>query len=244
MPALIPLAALAGTHRSAGLVIAGLAVIAVATLAGAWLARRRPNRDQAWLGAAAGALLVIALVHLLPDAWTAARASGVWALAVPAAVAGSFGLAGLAARQGCWCGISRQRAAGAGTVGALSVHRFLEGSALALAASATVAAALAVHALAEGLAAGALLGRSSRRQAAWLAAMCLSPIAGAATASAWPLPAAAQPITLAVAAGVLAQAARISLAGAWRAGGRRFDPATAASFLAAVAITALAVHAS
>jgi hypothetical protein len=77
--------------------------MAVATVAGAWLALRRPGRHEAWLGAAAGALLVIALLHLLPDAWSAARGAGIWPLAVPAAALGSFALAGLAARRSCAC---------------------------------------------------------------------------------------------------------------------------------------------
>src|SRR5258708_31324461 len=126
--------------------------MAVATLLGAWLALRSTRRHEAWLGAAVGALLVTAFVHLLPDAWSAAGTAGLWPLAVPAAAVGSFALAGLAARRGCWCGASRQQTAGAGTVSALAVHRFLEGSALALAASVTVTVtvALAVHALAEG----------------------------------------------------------------------------------------------
>jgi zinc transporter ZupT len=199
-----------------------------------------------WLGAAAGALLVIALVHLLPDAWAAARAARLWPLAVPLAALGSFAVAGLAARRGCWCGASRQHSAGVGAAAALAVHRFLEGSALALAASVTVTAALTVHALAEGLAAGTLLGSHPRRRTiTWLAAMCLSPVAGAVVTSARPLPATAGPVLLAVAAGVLAQAARISLDAAWQAaGGRRVAPVAAVSFLAAAAITVLAVRAA
>jgi ZIP family zinc transporter len=102
-------------------------------------------------------LLVIAGLHLLPDAWSAARAARIWAPAVPAAALGSFALSGLVARKGCACGSGRHHACGAGAAAALAVHRFLEGSALALAASVIVAAALALHALAEGLAVGALL---------------------------------------------------------------------------------------
>ena len=85
-----------------------------------------------------------------------------------------------------------------------------------VAASAAVALALAAHAFAEGLATGALLGRQPRRQvAAWVALMCLSPVAGAAAAGAWPVPDAAEPVLLAMAAGVLAQAARVSLRAAF-----------------------------
>ncbi len=61
-------AALAGEHLPAGLVVAGSVLMAAATVGGAWLALRRPGRHGAWLGAASGALLVIALLHLLPDA--------------------------------------------------------------------------------------------------------------------------------------------------------------------------------
>jgi zinc transporter ZupT len=239
-------AALAGGPGPARLVVAGAVVMAVATLLGAWLALRHSQRHEAWLGAAAGALLVIAVLHLLPDAWSAARTAGLWPLVVPAAALGSFGLAGLAARRACWCGAGRQYTAGAGTACALAVHRFLEGSALALAASVTVTLALAVHALAEGLAAGALLGSQSRpRAAGWLAAMCLSPVGGAAATGTFPLPGAARPVLLALAAGVLGQAARISLGASARVPpGRRLAPATAASFLAAAVVTALAVRAA
>src|SRR5260370_98501 len=80
--------ALAGGHLPAGLVVAGSVVMAVATLLGAWLALRSTRRHEAWLGAAAGALLVIALLHLLPAAWSAAGTPGLWPLAVPAAGGG------------------------------------------------------------------------------------------------------------------------------------------------------------
>jgi len=86
--------------------------------------------------------------------------------------------------------------------------------------------------------------------------MCLSPAAGAFAASAFPMPAAAGPVVLALAAGVLGQAGRISLhaaasqalAGArparrwWLAPGRRLAPGTAAAVLAAAAITVMAVQ--
>jgi hypothetical protein len=66
--------------------IAGFALIAVATLTGAFLA-----------------LLVIAPLHLLPDAWLAVGAARIWPGIVPAAALGSFVLSGLAARRGCTC---------------------------------------------------------------------------------------------------------------------------------------------
>lgn len=245
MPAPVHAAALAGGHGWPGLVVGGWLVMALATVAGAWLASRGRGPREAWLGAAAGALLVIAGLHLLPDAWSAARGAGIWQPVVPGVAAGSFAVSGLAARRGCRCGTGCAGAGGRGAVAALAVHRFLEGSALAVAGSVIVAAALAVHALAEGVAAGTLLARESRRRVAgWLAAMCLSPAAGAAAASAWLMPAAATPLLLAAAAGVLAQAARISLRAVSRAPGRgRLAPQTAAVVLAAAAVTAVAVRA-
>ena len=230
----------------AGLVVAGVAMVAAATAAGALLARRSRRQPEMRLGAAAGALLVIAGVHLLPDAVSAARTAGIWTPLVPAAGVASFALAGLVARIGCACDEDREHVSGAGTAAALAVHRFLEGSAIALTGSVSVAVALAVHALGEGLAAGALLrAQPPRRVAAWLSAMCVSPAIGAAAAAAHPVPAAAEPILLAAAAGVLAQAARVSL----RAAFHRLRPAqvivsrpAAAAAIAAV-ITVLAVRA-
>ena len=231
-------------HVLPPVVVAGFALIAMATLAGAFLALRGRGPREAWLGAAAGALLVIALLHLLPDAWSAAGAARIWPGAVPAAALASFVLSGLVARRGCACDSPGHRNGG-GTVAALAVHRFLEGSALGLTASITVTAALTVHALAEGVAAGTLLaGQSRRRVVGMLAVMCLSPAAGAIVAGSYRLSAAATPVLLALAAGVLAQAAWLSLATITRRpAGWRLAPHTAAVMLAAAVVTALAVRA-
>jgi zinc transporter ZupT len=203
-----------------GAVLAGAGLVAAATVAGAWLARRRPGQRQIWFGAAAGALLAIAGLHLLPDAWREARDAGIWPGLVPAAAIAAFAAAGLAARAGCGCQEHqehKEQASGAGTAAALTVHRFLEGAAIALAGSAVVALALTAHAFGEGLATGALLGEQPRRRVTgWLALMCLGPLAGAAAADAFPVPAAAEPLLLAAAAGVLAHAARVSLRAAFR----------------------------
>jgi zinc transporter ZupT len=229
-----------------GLVLAGAGLLAAATVAGAWLARRRSGQPQIWLGAAAGALLVIAGTHVLPDAWSAARAVGLWPWAVPMAAIATFLLAGVAARGGCACQRDTRYVGGAAAA-ALAAHRFLEGSALVLIGSATVVAALAVHALGEGLAAGALLrGQPRRRVAAWLAAMCASPVIGVLVTSAFSMPAAASPLLLALAGGVLAQAARLSLQAACHglSPGRFFLSRPAAATTAAAAVTLLAVHAA
>jgi ZIP family zinc transporter len=228
-----------------GPTLAGAGLIAAATVAGAWLALRRPGHREIWFAAAAGALLIIAGLHLLPDAWADASAARIWPPLVPITAAGAFAAAGLAARAGCRCQEHTERVSGAGTAVALAVHRFLEGSAVALAGSAAVAIALAVHAFAEGMATGALLGAQRRRVAGWLAAMCVSPVIGAAVTAAFPVSAAAEPVLLALAAGVIAQAAWVSLRAAFhglRTSRLRLSP-TVATTMAAI-ITALAVHAA
>src|SRR5215469_18789043 len=96
-----PLAADRAHMVAPGLIGAGVGLVAAATVAGAWLASRRPGQQQIWLGAAAGALLVIAGVHVLPDAWAAARFVGIWPWAVPTAATTAFLLTGVAARAGC-----------------------------------------------------------------------------------------------------------------------------------------------
>jgi len=228
-------------------VLAGIGLVAAATVTGAWLARRRPGQRQMWFAAAAGALLIVAGLHLLPDAWTTARAAGIWPLLVPVAVAGGFAVAGLATRAGCGCREHQEQASGAATAAALTVHRFLEGAAVALAGSAAVALALAAHAFGEGLATGALLGGQPRRRVAgWLALMCLSPVIGAAVTDAFSIPAAAEPVLLALATGVLAQAARVSLRAAFRGlrPARLLLSRPAAATTMAAMVTALAVHAA
>ena len=135
---------------------------------------------------------------------------------MPVAGAAAFTVAGLAIRAGCGCQQHSEQASGVGTAAALAGHRFLEGAAIALAGSVAAAVALAAHAFGEGLATGALLGDQPRRRVAgWLALMCLSPVIGASAADAFPVPAAAEPVLLAVAAGVLTQAARVSLRAAF-----------------------------
>jgi len=198
-------------------VLAGVLLIGVATVTGAWLARRHAARREICFGAAAGALLVIAGLHLLPDAWSGAIQAGLPGWTVLGIAGVSFVLTGVAARRGCACQAEREAAGGARTACALAVHRILEGAALALISTVTVAVALAVHALAEGLAAGTLLGSVSRRRAAmWLPIMCVSPLAGAVIAEVRPVSPTIEPILLAIAAGVLGQAARVSLAAAFR----------------------------
>jgi zinc transporter ZupT len=228
-----------------GTVLAGAGLVAAATVAGAWLARGRPGQRRIWFAAAGGALLIIAGLHLLPDAWADARTAEIWPGLVPMAAVAAFAAAGLAVRVGCGCQEHREQASGAGAAAALATHRFLEGAAIALAGSAAVALALAAHAFGEGLAAGALLGGQPRRRVAgWLALMCLSPVLGAVAADAFPVPEAAEPVLLAVAAGVLAQAARVSLRAAFRGLplARLLLSGPAAVTMVAAAVTVLAVY--
>lgn len=227
--------------------LVGAGLVAAATVVGAWLARRRPGQREIWFAAAAGALLVIAGLHLLPDAWAGARTARIWPwLLVPLTAVAAFTAAGLATHAGCGCQECKQHASGAGMAAALAAHRFLEGSAIALAGSAAVAVALAVHAFGEGLAIGALLGAQPRRAAGWLATMSVSPVVGAAAAGALPVPAAAEPVLLALAVGVLAQAARVSLRAAFlglRTSRILLSQLAATTTMAAI-VTALAVHAA
>lgn len=234
-------------HADSGgvaLLATGVAVMAVATLTGAWLASRRDAHRQVWFGAAAGALLVIALLHLLPDAWAAARDAGLPAWLMLVAAAASFTVTLAVSRAGCACQADEQHANGAGSAAALALHRFLEGVALTLIGP-VMAVALAVHALGEGMAVGALLRARPRRLAAWLAVMCAGPAIGAATADAIPALGVAEPLLLAVAAGVLAQAARISLRAALASpapGRPRITPPPVIALLTAASLTALAVY--
>ncbi len=230
----------------APVVVVGAIVVTLATLAGAWLAGWRQGLKDMWLGAAAGALLVIAGLDLLPEAWEGAEQSGISQWAVPAVALGSFTLAALVARIGCTCDTEKTHASGTATAIALAAHRFVEGTALALTGSLTVAFALGAHALGEGVAVGALLnGKPRGRMALWLTAMCVGPLVGVVVTSAFPLPEAAEPLLFAFAAGILAQAARVSLSGAF--GQLRFRQVLlsrpAAALAAAAALTVAAIQA-
>jgi zinc transporter ZupT len=211
---------------------AGVALIAAATLAGAWLARRTARMRAASLACAAAVLLAVVLADLLPDIWRDLPAAGLpWWAAAGALAAGIAG-AHVLARRGCACGacpdpgrpagtwpdsggqagarrargsaVNGSRARGGATATALGLHRALEGAALVVTGSVAVIAALVIHAASEGFAMGAVLSRESRgKAAALLATTCLSPAAGAIAASQVQLPAQAAPIVTALVAGVL-----------------------------------------
>lgn len=231
----------AGGHLPPAESLVAVALVSLATLAGAWAARRAPGRSTLVPAGAAGVLLVVAALDLLPDAWGKAGEAGLPPWAVPFTALASFSLMGAVTRIGCPC--SRERAGGIGAAAGLAVHRFVEGAALALTTSVAVMAALLVHAAGEGLALAALLGaRPGRRMGPWIALACLGPLAGVFVTTAVPLPDGLLPWLLAVVAGVLTQAAwvALSLARRQRPAGRRVRtvPVTAAMTLAAV-VTAL-----
>jgi len=163
----------------------------------------RPGHREIWFAATAGALLIIAGLHLLPDAWSGARSARIWPGLVPAAAPLRSPPRACPPAPAAAASNTSKNASGAGTAAALAIHRVLEGSAIALAGTAAVAAALAVHAFAEGLATGALPGAQPRRIAGWLAAICVGPVIGAAATGAFAVPAAAGPVLLGLAAGVL-----------------------------------------
>ncbi|MFC9281163.1 hypothetical protein [Streptomyces collinus] len=220
--------------------LTAVALVALATVAGAWAARRAPGRSPLLPAVASGILLVIAVLDLLPDAWDEAQEAGLPQWAVPFTTLASFALMGAVTRTGCPC--TREQAGGIGAATGLAVHRFVEGAALALTTSLAVMAALLVHAAGEGLALAALLGaQPGRRVAPWIALACLSPLAGVFVTSAVPLPDGLLPWLLATVAGVLAQAAwtALNLAHRQPPAGRRLHtaPVTAAMTLAAAATT-------
>ncbi|MBO0811048.1 MAG: hypothetical protein J2P23_03270 [Microlunatus sp.] len=164
------------------------------------MAYRRTEHRRTWFAAAAVALLVIALMHLLPDAWQGAAASGWPVWLVPAVAAGSFAVTTAVSRVGCTCQADEEHASGVGSAAALGLHRFLEGASLAL-SGLVAAVALAAHAFGEGISVAALLRGQRRRLAAWLAVLCVAPAIGAAAAAAIPALSLAEPLLLAIAVG-------------------------------------------
>lgn len=208
------------------MVLAGVALIAAATLAGAWLSSRAARVPAVALRVAGGLLLAVVLADLVPDIWRDLPGSGLawWAAAV-AGAAGFVG-AGVLARSGCACASApaaagvpsvakRGAGAGWGAAAALAIHRTLEGAAVTLAGSAAVIAVLVVHAAAEGFALSALLRAGHRRLGPLLLVACVSPVTGALILSAIPVPEVVSILLTCVVAGVLTRSALT----AWQAGG-------------------------
>jgi len=123
---------------------AGVAVIAAATLAGAWLGWRSLRLPRLSLACAAMLLLVVVIADLLPDAWNDLSSTGLpWWPAAGALGAGFLATDALV-RRGCACGTGQ--AGGRATTAVLGLHRALEGAALAVAGSVAVITALVLHA--------------------------------------------------------------------------------------------------
>jgi ZIP family zinc transporter len=189
--------------------LGGLALIAAATLAGAWLGRRFARLRGISLVCAAVALFAVVGADLLPDIWNDLGETGLpWWIAA-AALAAGLATTDAIVRRGCACGpAAGVPASGRATAVALGVHRALEGAALAIAGSAAVIAALVAHAASEGFALTTLLrGERRGRAAALLAITCLSPAAGAVVLAVVHLPDAAAPVLTSVVAGILLRAA-------------------------------------
>jgi len=189
--------------------LAGVALIAAATLAGAWLGRRFARLRTISLACAAVALIAVVAADLVPDIWNDLRETGVpWWIAA-AGLAAGLAVTDVAVRRGCACGRGVEAPAGGrATAVALGLHRALEGAALAIAGSAAVIAALVAHAGSEGFALTALLrGERTGRAAFLLSITCVSPAAGAAVLALVHLPESVAPVLTSVVAGVLLRAA-------------------------------------
>ncbi|MBE3015097.1 hypothetical protein IL992_38915 [Microbispora sp. NEAU-D428] len=224
-------------------VMGAVLLVCASTLIGAFLARRNSARMSLWLVIASAMMLVTALVDLAPDAWEEAHEAGVpaWVLALSA----GFGFAVITyfTRRGCACpddeppraalhapglhrrvkqGIDAAVFGGMGTAAALTLHRAVEGAALALTASVVVIIALVVHSASEGLALAALLDIAKQRLLPWLVVACLSPAVGVVIATFSPLPDHLVPILLAMVMGVLCRTAVVGmkLAASKQQGGR------------------------
>jgi zinc transporter ZupT len=189
--------------------LAGVALIAAATLAGAWLGRRFARLRTISLACAAVALIAVVAADLIPDIWNDLRETGLpWWIAA-AGLAAGLAVTDAAVRRGCACSRGTEAPAGGrATAVALGMHRALEGAALAIAGSAAVIAALVAHAASEGFALTALLrGERKGRAAVLLGITCLSPAAGAAVLALVHLPESVAPVLTSVVAGVLLRAA-------------------------------------
>ncbi|GAA3226874.1 hypothetical protein [Actinocorallia longicatena] len=233
---------------------AGIAVlmIAVATLAGAWLARRLSGRVGLWLAATAAMLLAAALADMIPAARRDAAALILPFWPVLAALAAGFaGTALLTRRTGRRPGGEHapgrhKRArrvagiavfAGTGAAYAVTTHRALESGAMAFGLTTTSMIAITVQALGAGLAMTILLDLGDRRLFPWLAGACLAPALGILGAIFLPPPPALVPIQLGLASGILLCAALIAL---FLAAREARPAAVAAAFAAGSAVGLLA----
>lgn len=242
-------------------------LVALATLAGAWLARRNSARVVGWLAVSSAVMLVIAVSDMLPDAWGEAAETGVPLWLIALALALGFGVLTYLTRKGCACpsqagprggvhapgrhrrlkeAVGAALFGGMGAAAALTTHRAIEGSTLALSSSVVVVAALVVHYASEGLALTILIDMAGQRLAPWLVTACLSPALGVLAAVISPLPERLVPVLMALVTGVLLRTALVGLklAAAQQADGRlsRRQLATAAIIAIAAGTLVAAGH--
>ncbi|WP_351224955.1 hypothetical protein [Streptomyces sp. NPDC002133] len=209
-----------------------VSLMAAATATGAVLAKRSSRQAALILVIASGMMLTTAVVDLLPEAWHEGAAVGmpVW-LSLATAVTAYLVMA-FFTRNGCGCEMeAAAQAAGAhapgrhrrlkesagalsvglGAAAALSTHRVVEGTALALAFSIPVILTLMVASAGDGLALAAMLRETKQRLAPWLLVACASPAVGVLITTVRPLPAAVLPFALALVAGVILRIAVVGL---------------------------------
>ncbi|WP_109782616.1 hypothetical protein [Streptomyces sp. CG 926] len=238
-------------------------LICLATLLGAWLARRYEHRMGLWLSLASAVMLVTAMTDIIPDVWRGAVDNDVSLWWCGAAAGIGFLVITYFTRKGCGHGhddegkprpkhaagrhrrvkeaIGAAMFGGMGTAAALTTHRVIEGTTLALLVSLPVIFALVLHSASEGLALAALLKEARERLAPWLLVSAISPAAGVIAATIHPLPPTATPVLLAAVGGVLLRTAvvGIKLAAAKRRSGELRNWHVAASVATASALAAV-----
>ncbi|MFF4397127.1 hypothetical protein [Streptomyces sp. NPDC001480] len=126
-----------------------MVLVTVATVVGAWLARRGSGRPALLPAAVSGILLIIAVLDPLPDAWDEAHEAGVPQWTVPLTALAS--VRGDGRRDPYGLPVRARSCGRLGAASGLALRRSLEGATLALTASVAVVAALLVHAVGEGL---------------------------------------------------------------------------------------------
>ncbi len=173
-------------------------LVAVATLAGSWLARRSSMRVSVGLAIASALMLVTALGEIVPDAVDDAIEQNVPLWGIGLSIVFGFVVITYFTREGAPTTTRRHRPGtpagvhrrvkavataalfgGTGTAVALAIHRAIEGATLTLTgASAVVLLALLVHSVSEGLALTAMLDLAGKKVGFWMFLACLEPGGG------------------------------------------------------------------
>jgi zinc transporter ZupT len=200
--------------RSGEIAVLATLLIGTGTLAGIAIVRRVPPGSLPTVALTAAVVVLFAVGDMLPRAYSAATGAGVAPWHVAAAV-GAGALMAFCSGATC-CGRS---GAFPGTVGlmVLGLHRFMEGSAVALFLSVSVVALIFVHALSEGLAAGPMLPAGGRRLVGWLAVLTVAPALGGSVHVGVALRESVAPLALAFVGGWMLAIAWRSIPGSVRA---------------------------